>query len=125
MTTKINLQLAAVAIVNVTCWLVPAGAAEPMDALRDKTLVAWVSPANLTQRGGSVLTINDGRGPFDGIVFAERTPAKCGASTNRVSSPMGSARRKFTPAVWSGENKVPDAGGVRGKPGNAARSHKL
>jgi hypothetical protein len=121
----ISLVPAALAIVHVTCWIASAGAPETREALRDKTLVAWASPANLTQRGGSVLTINDGRGPFDGIVFAERAPAKCGASTNRVSSPMGSARRKFTPAVWSGEKKVPDAGGVRGKPGNAARSHKL
>ena len=39
--------------------------------LKDKTLVAWVSPANLTQRGGSVLTIDDVRSHFDGIVFGE------------------------------------------------------
>lgn len=47
--------------------------AEP---LHDKTLVAWVTPANLTQRGGSVLTIDDGDKHFDGIVFGEVTPAK-------------------------------------------------
>jgi hypothetical protein len=91
MTTKTNLLLAAVAIVNVTCWLVPAGAAEATDALRDKTLVAWVSPANLTQRGGSVLTINDGSGPFDGIVFAERARGKWMASSenfNRTGKPQ-------------------------------------
>ncbi len=44
--------------------------------LRNKTLVAWVSPANLTQRGGGVLTIDDQRGRFDAIVFAELAPAK-------------------------------------------------
>ncbi len=50
----------------------PAGAAD----LLDKTLVAWVSPANLTQRGGSVLTIDDQDSHFDGIVFGELAPAK-------------------------------------------------
>lgn len=44
--------------------------------LGDKTLVAWVAPANLTQRGGSVLTIDDGEKHFDGIVFGEIEPAK-------------------------------------------------
>lgn len=39
--------------------------------LRDKTLVAWVSPANLEQRGGSVLTLDDGAENFDGLVFGE------------------------------------------------------
>ena len=48
---------------------VPAAAGE--DVLRDKTLVAWVVPANLTQRGGSVLTVDDLRSCFDGIVFGE------------------------------------------------------
>ncbi len=43
--------------------------------LRDKTLVAWVSPANLTQRGGSVLTIEKPGAAFDAIVFGELTPA--------------------------------------------------
>jgi len=36
-----------------------------------KTLVAWVIPANLSQQGGSVLTIQSGP-QFDGIVFGER-----------------------------------------------------
>ncbi|MCX5654275.1 MAG: DUF1080 domain-containing protein, partial [Planctomycetota bacterium] len=44
--------------------------------LLDKTLVVWVAPANLTQRGGSVLTIDDQDSHFDGIVFAELAPAK-------------------------------------------------
>ncbi len=43
--------------------------------LRDKTLVAWVSPANLTQRGGSVLTIEKPGAVFDAIVFGELAPA--------------------------------------------------
>ncbi|MEZ6077344.1 MAG: LamG-like jellyroll fold domain-containing protein [Pirellulaceae bacterium] len=44
--------------------------------LTDKTLVVWVAPANLKQRGGSALTIEDGSDHFDGIVFGELTPAK-------------------------------------------------
>jgi sucrose-6-phosphate hydrolase SacC (GH32 family) len=44
--------------------------------LRDKTLVAWAAPANLTQRGGSILTIDDQASHFDGIVFGELAPGK-------------------------------------------------
>ena len=44
--------------------------------LRDKTLVVWASPSNLTQRGGSALTLDDGASHFDGIVFGELTPSK-------------------------------------------------
>jgi sucrose-6-phosphate hydrolase SacC (GH32 family) len=44
--------------------------------IADKTLVAWVAPGNLTQRGGSVLTIDDQSGRFDGIVFGELSPGK-------------------------------------------------
>ncbi len=40
--------------------------------ITDKTLVVWVSPANLTQKGGSALTINDTTiDRFDGVIFAE------------------------------------------------------
>jgi sucrose-6-phosphate hydrolase SacC (GH32 family) len=44
--------------------------------LQNKTLVAWVSPANLTQQGGSVLTLEDQQDHFDGIVFGELSPAR-------------------------------------------------
>src|SRR5512139_4126890 len=53
---------------------VPVSSAAPWP-LKDKTLVAWVSPANLTQRGGSVLTMEKSGGVFDGIVYGEITPA--------------------------------------------------
>ncbi len=46
------------------------------EGVQDKTLVAWVTPANLTQRGGSVLTIEKSGGVFDGIVLGEIAPAK-------------------------------------------------
>src|SRR6185503_12475504 len=44
--------------------------------LRDKTLVVWVSPANLSQRGGSALTIEKSGGAFDAIVLGELAKAK-------------------------------------------------
>lgn len=44
--------------------------------LRDKTLVVWVAPSTLEQRGGSALTIDDGKDRFDGIVFGEIEPRK-------------------------------------------------
>ena len=47
-----------------------------LPAITDKTLVAWVSPANLTQRGGSVLTLDDQQSHFDGIIFGELSPGK-------------------------------------------------
>ena len=47
----------------------------------DKTLVAWVAPANLTQRGGSVLTIEKSGGVFDAIVLGEIAESKWMAGT--------------------------------------------
>lgn len=76
MKIKNNLMVAALAAANLLCFFTPARAGDSAAPLRDKTLVAWAAPANLTQRGGSVLTINDGRGHFDGVVFVELTPAK-------------------------------------------------
>jgi fructan beta-fructosidase len=74
---RINLIAAA------TLWslsLAPAQAqadVAPADpSLRDKTLVTWVAPANLEQRGGSALTLDAGQGRFDGVVFGEMTPRK-------------------------------------------------
>jgi hypothetical protein len=50
-------------------------AAEPFPGLAgDKTLVVWAAPANLTQRGGSALTLDHSY--FDGIVFGELAPAR-------------------------------------------------
>lgn len=52
----------------------PAAEAPP---LSEKTFVAWVAPANLQQRGGSVLTLQtSGGSQFDALVFGEVTPGK-------------------------------------------------
>lgn len=48
----------------------------PPARLTDKTLVVWASPANLTQRGGSALTLEDGAARFDGVVFGELSPGR-------------------------------------------------
>jgi hypothetical protein len=50
--------------------LTPTGL-ERKPAAMDKSLVAWVSPANFDQQGGSVLTIQSGD-RFDAIVIGER-----------------------------------------------------
>ncbi len=44
--------------------------------LGDKSLVVWAAPANLAQKGGSALTIDDLRSHFDGIVFGEISPKR-------------------------------------------------
>jgi len=51
------------------------------DAATNKTLVAWVSPANLTQQGGSALTIQSGD-LFDAVVFGERAGGRWMAGSN-------------------------------------------
>ncbi len=50
----------------------------------DKTLITWVSPANLMQRGGSALTIQRGD-QFDGIVYGERVNGKWMAGSNNFA----------------------------------------
>ena len=54
-------------------------------AIGDKTLVAWVAPENLSQRGGSVLTLEKRGGTFDGIVFGERVASRWMAGSNNFS----------------------------------------
>ena len=67
MSRKLHLPLA--------CILVLCCSPAPAEPLGDKTLVVWVAADNLSQGGGSVLTI-DSRTHFDGIVFGELTPKK-------------------------------------------------
>lgn len=51
--------------------------------LKAKTLETWVMPANLTQRGGGVLTVQTDNGAtFDSIVLGERQPGKWMAGSN-------------------------------------------
>jgi len=74
-------------------------AADP--PLRDKTLVTWVAPANLEQRGGSALTLDAGQGRFDGIVFGEFTPRKW------MPGSEGALRTLREQATWPDETAEP------------------
>ncbi len=72
-------------------------------SLADKTLVVWVSPANLSQRGGSALTVNDTTiDRFDGIVFGEITPRVWMPGSN------GYSRTTKTQADWPKETVAAD-----------------
>ena len=73
------------AVTFFTSLMFIAGLAAADQAIQDKTLVAWVSPANLTQKGGSVLTIDDQQSHFDGIVFGEVSPARWMAGSDTFS----------------------------------------
>lgn len=57
------------------------------EVITNKTLVAWVSLDNLTQRSGSALTLENpiGGDVFDGIVYAERTANQWMAGSNGFS----------------------------------------
>ncbi|MGO8750775.1 MAG: LamG-like jellyroll fold domain-containing protein [Thermoguttaceae bacterium] len=64
-------------LLSVLAIAAPSLAASPrLPVIKDKTLVAWICPANLVQRGGSVLTLDDQQSHFDGIVFGELAPGK-------------------------------------------------
>ena len=63
-----------ITLLAVAIGLVAHGA-EPA-LFKDKTLIVWAAPANLTQQAGSALTIDDGQLHFDGIIFGEITPRK-------------------------------------------------
>jgi hypothetical protein len=68
--------------------------------LREKTLEAWVSLANLEQSSGGVLTIESARGSvFDAIVFAEKEPRKWvnGSNNFRRSQKLAGVDEMATP----------------------------
>jgi len=57
-------------------------------AKTDKTLVSWVTLANMTQRGGSALTIQQGD-QFDGIVFGETEAGRWMAGSDNLARTQG------------------------------------
>ncbi|NQT86580.1 hypothetical protein HQ560_07445, partial [bacterium] len=78
-----------------------SAAAKP---LLDKTLVVWASPANLTQRGGTALTVDaNGVDRFDGIVFGEVEPKVWMPGSNNYE------RTEKNQAAWPKETTKPDA----------------
>jgi len=72
------------------------------ESLTDKTLVVWAAPATLEQGGGSALTVDNGDGAFDGIVFGELTPRRWMPGSN------GFARTEKSQAQWPAETATGD-----------------
>ena len=71
--------------------------------LVDKTLVVWAAPANLTQEGGTALTIDtNGTDRFDGIVFGELEPKVWMPGSD------GHVRTETNQADWPKETASPD-----------------
>ncbi len=69
----------------------------------DKTLVVWAAPANLTQQGGTALTLDaNGIDRFDGIVFGELVPQVWMPGSN------GYTRTEKNQADWPKETAVSD-----------------
>lgn len=63
------------AIVGAVIAVQTAKAAPPKE-IKDKTLVVWAAPADLDQRGGSALTLDDMKTHFDGVIFGELAAGK-------------------------------------------------
>ena len=73
---KIHPSLLALSFGSLLVTTQAAGGSAAPAPIRDKTLVVWAAPANLTQQGGSALTLDDGQTHFDGIVLGEIAAAK-------------------------------------------------
>ena len=83
-------SLTTVVVAGLLAWACAAGAADAApdkkpQTIKDKTLVAWVYLANLTQRAGSALTLENPRGVFDAIVFGELATGKWMVGSNGFS----------------------------------------
>ncbi len=78
-------------------WFSHGDAVRADGPLGDKTLVVWASPATLDQRCGSALTIDNGDGAFDGIVFGEIEPKRWMPGSN------GFVRTERNQAPWPAE----------------------
>ncbi len=76
--------------------------AEPGRVVADKTLVAWVYPANLAQRGGSVLTLENPEGQFDAVVLGEIEPGRWMAGSEFFR------RTHREQAAWPAETAGPE-----------------
>jgi len=68
--------------------------------LKAKTLEAWVLLANITQRGGGVVTVENGKGHvFDSIVFAEKNSREWlpGSDNGKRTQTLGGPAETATP----------------------------
>ena len=67
----------------------PLVGSQGVPTIRDKTLVAWVYPADRNQRGGSALTLIDDAERFDAIVFGEKVRGKWMAGSDYFRRTQG------------------------------------
>ncbi len=95
-----------------------------LPALNDKTLVCWVKPTALDQRGGDVFTVEDSAGQFDSLTFGEvgsrrwlaRSAAKYGAAQfpeRNVEKATASRAWVQIAAVYSGNSVILYRNGTR------------
>jgi hypothetical protein len=68
----------------------PTSPASPF-SLRDKTLVCWVAPSDLSQRGDSVLTFEKSGAVFDGIVLGTSAPFAQSGTRHAAPEPYAQA----------------------------------
>jgi len=92
--------------------LAARGAEKP--AIAEKTLVVWVAPANLSQRGGSVLTLEKPGGTFDAIVFGELAASTWMAGSNGFARTQ-KAQESSPPETAAGKGLVQIAIVYQGK----------
>ena len=75
-----------------------------MPELKDKTLVCWVSPADLEQHGAGVLTIEGDRAQFDSLVLGEVLPRRWMAGSDGLERTQRdqrqSAEETAPPGQW-------------------------
>jgi beta-fructofuranosidase len=96
-----RLRLPILGLTLLTC-LASSGSLRAEEPLGDKTLVVWVAPATLDQGGGSALTVDNGDGAFDGIVFGELEAKRWMPGSN------GFTRTEKNQAAWPAENAAAD-----------------
>ena len=105
-------------ILNGTDAFAVSTASSPL-ALAERTFVAWVDPANLTQQAGGVLTIvrelEGVTDTFDGIVYAEQVPGQWMNGSNSLARSV--ATNGGIAESVSGSDKVMIA--ITYGPGNA------
>ncbi|MGN1065220.1 MAG: LamG-like jellyroll fold domain-containing protein, partial [Thermoguttaceae bacterium] len=102
MRTEVMKKLAvATAFLALVCCVAAFAGANGPGKLRDKTLVVWVAPATLDQRGGSALTL-DMANPdaFDAIVFAELAP------NTWMAGSSGYVRTEKDQSAWIKESEA-------------------
>ncbi|TAN35656.1 MAG: hypothetical protein EPN23_10815 [Verrucomicrobia bacterium] len=71
--------------------------------LKDKTLVAWVSPADLDQHGAGILTLESKAGPFDSLVFGECVPRRWMAGSENLQRTQKDQQKNTEETAKAGE----------------------